>query len=282
MKEFSKRVAVVTGAASGIGQALSVLLAKRGAIVALVDINEQGLAQTHDQITSIGGVCSKHVVDVADREAVEALAAKVVSLHGNVHLLFNNAGVSVVDRVDAITYEDFEWLMKINFWGVVYGTKSFLPYLQRADEAHIVNVSSLFGILSVPLQSAYNASKFAVRGFTESLKMELADSTVNVSCVHPGGIKTEITKNSRIGEGALDMSHDELHSAFDAAAPTTPEKAARVILRGVEKNRRRILIGLDARIADWVARHFPATYERILGLEKGVVRGVRMRLRTKD
>ena len=112
--------------------------------------------------------------------------------------------------------------------------------------------------------------------------MELADSTVNVSCVHPGGIKTEITKNSRLGEGALDMSHDELHSAFDAAAPTTPEKAARVILRGVEKNRRRILIGLDARIADWVARHFPATYERILGLEKGVVRGVRMRLRSKD
>ena len=277
MKDFKDKVAVVTGAASGIGKALSVLLAERGAVVALVDINTEGLAGTADQITSTGGACSQHVVDVADRAAVEALAAEVVSQHGAVHLLINNAGVSVVDRVEDIAYDDFEWLMNINFWGVVYGTKSFLPHLKRADEAHIVNISSLFGIMSVPLQSAYNAAKFAVRGFTESLKMELADSNVGVSCVHPGGIQTEITRNSRIGEGALQMSRDELHAAFLRAAPTRPEKAAAVILRGVERNRRRILIGLDARIADWVARHFPGTYERVLGLQRDVVRGVTLR-----
>lgn len=277
MRNFKDKVAVVTGAASGIGKALSVLLAERGAVVALVDINAEGLAGTADLITSAGSDCSQHVVDVADRAAVEALAADVVSQHGAVHLLINNAGVSVVDRVEDIAYDDFEWLMNINFWGVVYGTKSFLPHLKRADEAHIVNISSLFGIMSVPLQSAYNAAKFAVRGFTESLKMELADSNVGVSCVHPGGIQTEITRNSRIGEGALEMSRDELHAAFLRAAPTPPEKAAAVILRGVEKDKRRILIGLDARIADWVARHFPGTYERVLGLQRDVVRGVVLR-----
>ncbi|MGB5331604.1 MAG: SDR family oxidoreductase [Woeseiaceae bacterium] len=282
MRNWSGKVAVVTGAASGIGRALAVLLAERGAIVALVDIDEEGLSNTGDQITAGGGVCSRHVVDVADQGAVEALATEVVRQHGAVHLLVNNAGVSVVQRAEAITYDDFEWLMKINFWGVVYGTKSFLPHLRLSDEAHIVNVSSLFGIMSMPLQSAYNASKFAVRGFTEALKMELADSTVGVSCVHPGGIKTEITRNSRIGEGALEMSHEELHSAFERAAPTKPAKAAAVILRGIEKNKRRILIGLDARIADWIVRHFPGTYERILGLEKEVVRGVRWRGRKRS
>lgn len=279
MRNWSGKVTVVTGAASGIGRALAVLLAERGAIVALVDIDEEGLVNTGDQITAGGGACSRHVVDVADQEAVEALATEVVRQHGAVQLLVNNAGVSVVQRAEAITYDDFEWLMKINFWGVVYGTKSFLPHLRLSDEAHIVNVSSLFGIMSMPLQSAYNASKFAVRGFTEALKMELADSTVSVSCVHPGGIKTEITRNSRIGEGALDMSRDELHTAFVNSAPTTAGKAAAIILRGIEKKRRRILVGPDARIVDWIVRHFPGTYERILRLEKDVVRGVRMRRR---
>ena len=282
MKNWSGKVAVVTGAASGIGRALSVLLAEREAVVVLVDIDGEGLSNTAEQITAGGGYCSKHIVDVADQEAVEALAGEVVRQHGAVHLLVNNAGVSVVQRAEAITYDDFEWLMNINFWGVVYGTKSFLPHLRLSDEAHIVNVSSLFGIMSMPLQSAYNASKFAVRGFTEALKMELADSTVGVSCVHPGGIKTDITRNSRIGEGALAMSRDELHTAFVDSAPTTADKAASVILRGIERKRRRILVGPDARIVDWIVRHFPGTYEWILRLEKDVVRGVRLRDRTKS
>jgi short-subunit dehydrogenase len=236
------------------------------------------LLRTQELVNPFNVASSIHEIDVASREAVEGLASAVFEQHGAVHVLINNAGVSLVERVEAMDYEDFAWVMNINFWGVVYGTKSFLPYLRQSDEAHIVNISSLFGLMSVPLQSAYNASKFAVRGFTESLKMELAGSSVGVSCVHPGGIDTDITRNSRIGEGALDMSDDELHSAFEAAAITSPEKAAKTIIRGVEKNRRRILIGADARLADWFVRHFPGTYEKILRLEKDVLRGVKRRI----
>lgn len=278
MKNFHGKVAVITGAGSGIGRALAIRLAEKGAILALADVARDGLLQTQQHVDRLGTTSSVHQIDVASRQAVEELASQVSGQHGAVHLLVNNAGVSLVERVDAMDYEDFAWVMNVNFWGVVHGTKAFLPYLRKSDEAHIVNISSLFGLMSVPLQSAYNASKFAVRGFTESLKMELAGSSVGVSCVHPGGIDTNISRNSRIGAGALDMSDDELHSAFSAAAITSPEKAARVILRGVEKNRRRIIIGADARIADWFIRHFPGTYEKILGLEKKQLRGVRRRL----
>ena len=278
MKNFDGKVAVITGAGSGIGRALAILLAQKGAILALVDIDRGELLRTQELVNPFNVASSIHEIDVASREAVEGLASAVFDQHGAVHVLINNAGVSLVERVEAMDYEDFAWVMNINFWGVVYGTKSFLPYLRQSDEAHIVNISSLFGLMSVPLQSAYNASKFAVRGFTESLKMELAGSSVGVSCVHPGGIDTDITRNSRIGEGALDMSDDELHSAFEAAAITSPEKAAKTIIRGVEKNRRRILIGADARLADWFVRHFPGTYEKILRLEKDVLRGVRRRI----
>lgn len=278
VRDFAGKIAVVTGAGSGIGRALAILLAERGAMLALVDIDRARLKHTQEQVKQYDVLSSVYEIDVASREAVEELASAVFSQHGAVHLLINNAGVSLVERVDAMDYEDFAWVMNVNFWGVVYGTKAFLPYLRQSDEAHIVNISSLFGLMSVPLQSAYNASKFAVRGFTESLKMELAGSSVGVSCVHPGGINTNITKHSRIGDGALDMSDDELHSAFEAAAISSPEKAARAIIRGVERNKRRILIGADARIADWFVRHFPSSYEKILRLEKQVFRGVRRRL----
>lgn len=271
MKKLPGSVAVVTGSASGIGRALCLQLAARGCNLAIADIDSAGLAETCELVERVGVRCTCHVVDVASRTAVEAFARDVADAHGAVHLLFNNAGVTVVDTVAGIEYDDFEWIMQINFWGVVYGTKAFLPLLREQDEAHIINVSSLFGLMSLPLQSAYNASKFAVRGFTEALKMELAGSPVRVSCVHPGGIKTSITHNSRIGEVAYEGSKEELAKSFELKAVTTPEKAAITIIKGVLRNKRRILVGADAKIADWVVRHFPETYERILRLEKEVL-----------
>ena len=278
MKNFSGKVAVITGAGSGIGRALAVQFAERGCVLAVADISADGLQETRKPVEAAGAVCSTHIVDVADRAAVEEFAADVVREHGAVHLLVNNAGVTLVDRAEHVSYDDLEWIMNINFWGVVYGTKSFLPYMRRVDEAHIVNVSSLFGLVAMPLQSAYNASKFAVRGFTEALKMELAGSHIGVSCVHPGGIKTGIGRNSRISEEALSVPKEELIAEFEKAARTTPEKAAAVIIRGIEKNKRRVLIGGDARFVDLVARFFPGSYEKILGIEKKVLAAAKARL----
>lgn len=277
MKNLEGRVAVVTGAGSGIGRELAIQLAAKGCRLAIADVNLAGLEETRDLVTQARGECSMHVVDVADRERVEAFAAEVLRQHGAVHVVINNAGVTLIDRAEKMSYDDFNWIMNINFWGVVYGTKAFLPYLRQVDEAHIVNLSSLFGLMSMPLQSAYNASKFAVRGFTEALKMELAGSPIGVTCVHPGGIRTSITENSRIGEDALSVSKEQLHADFEKAAVTSPEEAAATIIRGVEKNRRRVLIGRDAKISDWIVRHFPGTYEKWLGLEKEVRRRVRER-----
>ena len=268
MKEFSRKVAVITGAGSGIGRALALALATRGCILALADVNRNGLHETRDQVTAAGAACSTHVVDVADRDAVEAFAADVFRQHGAVHLVINNAGVTLVDQAERASYEDFNWIMNINFWGVVYGTKAFLPYLRQVDEAHIVNVSSLFGLVAMPIQSAYNASKFAVRGFTESLKMELAGSPIGVSCVHPGGIKTGIGEHSRVREDSISVTREQLLADFEKAAATTAERAAAVIIRDIEKKRRRILIGFDARLFDWVSRIFPGSYEKIFGLER--------------
>jgi butyryl-CoA dehydrogenase len=184
-------------------------------------------------------------------------------------MLFNNAGVSLIDSVENQSFDDFHWLMNINFWGVVYGTHAFLPLLKQSPQAHLVNVSSLFGLLSLPLQSAYNSSKFAVRGFTESLKMEMAGTNVSVHCVHPGGIKTNITNNAKIFTNHVPKS--KILADFNKQAKTTAEQAADVILLGIVKNKRRILIGNDAKILDRIVRWFPATYEKILGFEKGVL-----------
>lgn len=282
MKISAGQVAAITGAGSGIGRALAIQLAARGCKVAVADVNAEQLLETAALVNSEGGTCSTHVVDVANREAVESFAADVVEEHGGVNLVINNAGVTLIDSADKVLYSDFEWIMNINFWGVVYGSKAFLPYLREADAAHIVNLSSLFGLMSLPLQSAYNASKFAVRGFTEALKMELAGSPIGVSCVHPGGIKTSIATNSRIGEEALSVSREELLSEFDKAAITTAERAAELIIRGIEKDKRRILIGRDAKIMDWIVRHFPSTYEKVMGLEKEVRRLYKERAASKQ
>ncbi|WP_068544487.1 SDR family NAD(P)-dependent oxidoreductase [Thalassotalea crassostreae] len=269
MNQYQNSVAVITGAASGIGLALAINLAEKGCHLALADRDIEGLSQVKEQVESLGVRCVIEQLDVADNNAFIKFATKVDEEYSQVNFLFNNAGVSLIDSVENQSLEDFHWLMNINFWGVVHGSNAFLPYMKKAEFSHIVNVSSLFGLLSLPLTSAYNASKFAVKGFTESLKMEMAGTRVSVHCVHPGGIKTNITNNAKVTTNTISKS--ELLAGFNKQAKTTAEQAAAAILQGIEKNRRRILVGGDAKLLDKIVRWFPATYEKILGFEKGVV-----------
>ncbi len=268
MKNLRGKVAAITGAGSGIGQALAVELAKLGCEVAISDKNDSGLQDTLQQLNALGAKVSSRLLDVADRDAVYAWADQVVADHGQVNLIFNNAGVALSETVESMGYENFEWLMNINFWGVVYGTKAFLPYLKQAGEGHVINVSSVFGMIGVPTQSAYNAAKFAVKGFTESLReeMEIEGASVEVTCVHPGGIKTNIVRTSRVGEvgKAGTRDRDKMVRMFDKAARTTPTEAARVIIDGVKKNKPRVLIGADARVIDTVQRLLPTGYQDLL------------------
>jgi len=275
MQSFDGRVAAITGAASGIGRALGRELAGRGAHLALSDVDEVGLAETVALCEGAGVKVTAQRLDVADRQAVYAWADQVVDDHDKVNLIFNNAGVALGATIEGMSYEDFEWLMSINFWGVVYGTKAFLPHLKAAGEGHVVNISSVFGLVSVPSQSAYNAAKFGVRGFTDALRMELEIEGSPVSCttVHPGGIKTNIARNGRVDPSVADAvgDPDACHRRFDKMALTSPEKAARQILAAVERDRRRALIGIDATVIDLVSRLPAGLYQRLL------VRGARSR-----
>jgi len=267
MKTFHGRVAAVTGAGSGIGRALARELAARGAHLALSDINEATLAETVMLCEAAGAaakITSQHV-DVADRNAVYAWADQVVADHGRVNLIFNNAGVALAAGIEAMSYEDFEWLMSINFWGVVHGTKAFLPHLKAAGEGHVINMSSVFGLISVPGQAAYNAAKFGVRGFTDALRMELEMSPCGVSCttVHPGGVKTNIARNARV-DPSMAPDPDAAADEFDKMARTTPDRAARQILLGVTRDRRRVLVGPDAAVIDLVSRLPAAASQRLI------------------
>ena len=268
MKDFNDRVAAITGAGSGIGRALANALARRGAHIALSDIDDTGLAETVAQCEGFGVKITSHHVDVADRDAVYAWADRVVADHGRVNLIVNNAGVALAATVESMSYEDFEWLMRINFWGVVYGTKAFLPYLRQSGEGHVVNLSSVFGLISVPSQSAYNAAKFAVRGFTDTLRMELAieNTNVSVTTVHPGGIETNIARNARLDPSIREVGEDPAKAAkqFERAFITSPERAAEQILTAVRRDRRRALIGPDARVIDFVSRLPAGVYQSIL------------------
>jgi butyryl-CoA dehydrogenase len=277
MKDFTGRVAAITGAGSGIGRALAVNLAARGAHLALCYIDEAGLSDTVTRCESYGVKITSQRVDVADRVAVEAWAERVVADHGKVNLVINNAGVALGATVESMRYEDFEWLMHINFWGVVYGTKAFLPHLKASGEGHVVNLSSVFGLISVPSQSAYNAAKFAVRGFTDTLRMELEieGAPVSVTTIHPGGIKTNIAKNARIDDNLAEITGDpeQARRDFERAFITSPEKAARQILAAVQRDRRRALIGPDAKVIDFVSRLPAVVYQTVL--EKGARRARR-------
>jgi len=271
MKNVAGRIAVVTGAGSGMGRALALALAERGAHLAIADADHRGLTGTAEQVaerfrrTATERRCTSHHVDVADRGAVHRFAAEVIAEHGAVHLLFNNAGVSVTGEVRQLDYADMHWLMDINFWGVVHGCKAFLPHLLEADAGHIVNTASVFGLMSVPGQSLYNASKFAVKGFTDALLQELVDTHVRVSCVLPGGVKTNIVRTSRyIPADNEAPNREQFEARFDQLARRTPEEAAEEILRGVERDQARILVGRDARFISALVRLLPVRYMRLM------------------
>ena len=268
MKEFEGRVAAITGAGSGIGRALAEELAQRGCHLSLSDVDEEGLAETVLRCERSGITARPAHLDVADRDAVFSWADTVAADHGRVNMIINNAGVALGASAAAQSIDDFAWLMDINFWGVVHGTQAFLPHLRESGEGHIVNISSVFGLVSIPMQSAYNASKFGVRGFTDALRMELEIDPCGVSSttIHPGGIKTNIARNARTDESMLvgGADPDELADDFDRLASTTPDKAARQILRAVERNRRRALIGPDAFVFDLVSRLPAGLYQRFL------------------
>jgi len=269
VKSFEGRVAAITGAGSGIGRALAIELAGRGADLALSDIDESGLAETVARCEGLDAKVTSQRVDVAQRGQVYAWAERVVAEHDRVNLIFNNAGVGLGATVEAMSYEDFEWLMGINFWGVVYGTKAFLPHLKASGEGHVVNLSSVFGLISVPSQSAYNAAKFAVRGFTDALRMELEIEGSCVSCttVHPGGIKTNIARNARIDDSVVSLGGSKASAdEFERIARTRPDEAARQILKAVLQNRRRALIGPDAKVIDLLARLPAAILQRLVVL----------------
>lgn len=267
MKNFKNKVAAITGAGSGIGQQLAILLAKQGCHLSLSDINEKGLQQTVELLKPYSNITvTTKKLDVSDREAVKQWAQETVQDHGSVNLIFNNAGVALGSTVEGATYEDLEWIVGINFWGVVYGTKEFLPFIKQTQDGHIINISSLFGLTAQPTQSGYNATKFAVRGFTESLRQELdiEKSGVSSLCVHPGGIRTNIAKSAKMSDSLSSLGMDPTKSIqnFDKLLRTPPEEAARQILQAVLKNKRRLLIGSDAKILDAFQRLFPTGYQR--------------------
>lgn len=266
MKNLNNKVAAITGAGSGIGRALSLNLAQQGCHLALSDIDDKGLAETLKLLEPYSVKVTTEKLNVADKDAVYAWANQVVTDHGKVNLIFNNAGVALSGTVDALDIDDYEWIMDINFMGTLYGTKAFLPHLEAAGEGHIINISSIFGLTAQPLMSGYNASKYAVRGFTESLRqdLELTGSNVSTTCVHPGGIKTNIAKTSRMSDSvkqALGSDSESSIKEFERGFITTAGKAAKTILNGVQKNRRRVLIGPDARFFDFIVRLFPTGYQ---------------------
>ncbi|MHA3891999.1 SDR family NAD(P)-dependent oxidoreductase [Acinetobacter sp. GXMZU3951] len=270
MKNFNNKVAAVTGAGSGIGQQLALLLAQQGCHLSLSDINEQGLAKTVELLKDSQVRVTTKKLDVADRDAVRAWAAETVQDHGSVNMIFNNAGVALGSTVEGASYDELEWIVGINFWGVVYGTKEFLPLIKQTGEGHIINISSLFGLTAQPTQSAYNATKFAVRGFTESLRQELDIENCGVSalCVHPGGIRTNIANDARMNDSlrSLGMNPEKSARAFNKLLRIPPEEAARQILNAVQKDKRRVLIGNDAKSLDLIQRLLPTGYQKVTAM----------------
>ena len=281
MTTLSGSAAAITGAAGGIGRALALELAARGCDLALADRDEAGLqtlaAEIGTRQISIKQRVSVHHVDVGEPAQIAEFAQDAIAAHPTLNIVVNNAGVSLLGRFSEIDQAQMDWLMNINFWGVVHATRAFLPQLSTRPEAHIVNLSSLFGLLAPPGQTAYCAAKFAVRGFSESLRHELqaANSPVRLSVVHPGGVATNIVRSSRTGSGITDHARrSEMIERFDQVAKTTPQAAALRIIQGIEKNQPRILIGNDARLMDLLQRFRPGTYWAVLArrIEKALAK----------
>ena len=273
MSLTKESVAVITGASSGIGRALALRLAAEPvAGIAMGDVNVEALAETAKMIQDGRARITTHKVNVADEDEMGAFAEDVVREHGRVTHVINNAGVALAGSCREVSLEDIRWLMDINFWGVVFGTKFFLPFLEKERSAHIVNVSSLYGLIAPPGQTAYSASKFAVRGFTEALRHELKGTNIAVSVVHPGGVKTNIANSARLGAG-LKLSPEELQDRLDAVnlllSHTTPEQAAEVIVKGIKGRNPRILIGRDARLLSLINRLFPCRYGDVIDRIRG-------------
>ena len=267
MTAISGSAAAVTGAASGIGRALALEFSARGCDLALADRDEAGLATLAAELGKCGRKVTVHTTDVGVPEQIQGFAQAAVAAHPNLNIVVNNAGVALMGTFNEVDQAQMEWLININFWGVVHGTRAFLPHLSQQPAAHIVNLSSIFGIIAPPGQTAYCAAKFAVRGFSESLRHELAmaNSPVRLSVVHPGGVATNIARNSRSGVGVTDNARRvESIERFETLAKTTPADAALRIIAGIENNQPRILIGGDARFMDLLQRFRPATYWAVL------------------
>ncbi|WP_119071204.1 SDR family NAD(P)-dependent oxidoreductase [Rubrobacter indicoceani] len=269
MRSFSNRVAAVTGAGSGIGRELALALARRGADLALSDVNGDSLAETVWMARATPRTfvtCTQ--VDVSVREEVYNWADDARCEHGRVNAVFNNAGVSLGSTVEGASDKELRWLFDINFWGVVYGTRAFLPHLRASGEGHVVNISSVFGLISVPGQGAYNASKAAVRGFTDALRMELemGGAPVSATSVHPGGIKTNVARSARSNASLRDLGLDpgDAAAGLERLFITEPDRAAETILRAVERNRRRVLVGPDAHVIDAVQRLLPSACQHLI------------------
>jgi NAD(P)-dependent dehydrogenase (short-subunit alcohol dehydrogenase family) len=261
MKIEQGQVAVVTGAGSGIGQATAVLLASRGVVVALADINESGMAETARRIAKTGSHSSQHVVDVGNRKQMEAFARSVESAHQRVDIVINNAGIGILEDFVDNSLDEFQKVVDVNLWGVVYGAKLFLPLMRRQGSGHIVNISSLAGIISTPGMVSYGTTKYAVRGFSESLRIELAEYGIGVTSVHPGLIGTNILKVNRSADARL---HERLIEWFDRWG-RPPELVARKLVRGIERNRMRVLVTPETYVMDFAKRMVPATAERLSG-----------------
>jgi NAD(P)-dependent dehydrogenase (short-subunit alcohol dehydrogenase family) len=262
MADFAQKVVVVTGAGSGIGAALAIELARRGAKLAISDIDTDGLARTEESIRSLGVPVRADRLDVTEREAVIAYADAVKEHFGVVNQIYNIAGIAFMGDIEVTDFKDLERVMDIDFWGVVNGTKAFLPHLIASGDGHVINMSSMFGLFAVHGQAAYTAAKFAVRGFTEALRQEMAVAghPVGVTCVHPGYIKTPLVHNATAAAG---LNINALDSIFQKVAITSPERTARIILNAVARNRARVLPGPDAKLSDFIVRVGGSGYMRL-------------------
>jgi short-subunit dehydrogenase len=266
VQDLRDKVAVITGASSGIGRELAVCLADKGCALALADISPQGLQDLGKTLGRNPHLVTTHILDVSNRQDVYRTADEIQAAHGRVDMLINCAAVAVLDTLEDITYDDFEWVMNVNFWGVVYTTKAFLPFLKQREEAHIVNISSVDGIVPNPGNGPYSVAKAAVKSLTETLFQELHGTNISVTCVLPGGVKTNLHRNARFFKVACPgMTREECIDFFEKAAMTSPQTAARIIVNSICTNRCRVLIGLDSQLIDFFARLMPMRATALAG-----------------